>query len=114
MKKIILLLISFLLIIVRAQSQNLHLFKLNELWGYKNDKDSIVIYPQYSYAEKFILNYAIVDKNNFSGVIDQNNNIIIPFKYHVINRIDTADFSFGFRKNTLENIFMELSLIKIK
>lgn len=74
----------FLFIIsVNCFSQELKVFEIDSLFGYKNDT-SIIIKPQYQYANEFVNNKAIVYKNNKAGVINNNNKLIIPFEYDKI------------------------------
>ena len=117
MKKYYIFLIILLIINTEIKSQDLYYFQNNGLWGYKNNNDSIIIIPEYKYAEKFILGYAIVGKNMHSGVIDKNNNIIVSFEYDVVNRIDTSEFSFGYRKKYfgeyLYGVITNKNIIKI-
>lgn len=84
--------ILFLTIIsVNCFSQELKVFKSDSLYGYKND-ESIVIIPQYQFAKSFVNNQAIVYQNNKAGVIDIDNNLIIPFKYDQIHFINDSLF----------------------
>lgn len=74
----------FLFIIsVNCFSQELKVFEIDSLFGYKNDAE-IIIKPQYQYANEFVDNKAIVYKNNKAGVINTNNKLIIPFEYDKI------------------------------
>jgi len=74
----------FLFIIsVNCFSQELKVFKIDSLFGYKNDT-GIIIKPQYQYANEFVYNKAIVYKNNKAGVINTNNKLIVPFEYDKI------------------------------
>jgi hypothetical protein len=72
-------------------------FRSGNLWGYKDMKGNIRIEPQYQFATKFILDIAIVGKNDTLAAIDTNNNLIIPFKYQYLRLIDTSEFLFGHR-----------------
>lgn len=81
----------------RCLSQNLVPFKLDNLWGYKNQKGIVKIKPQYQYASKFFMASAIVAKNDTLAAIDTNNRTIIPFKYQFLKQIDSTEFLFGNR-----------------
>jgi len=60
----------FLFIIsVNCFSQELKVFEMDSLFGYKIDAE-IIIKPQYQYANEFVDNKAIVYKNNKAGVIN--------------------------------------------
>ncbi len=60
------------------------------LWGYSTYAGNIVIKPQYDAAKFFTnnfykkKNYGIVTKKNKIGLVDKNNNIVIPFHYDSI------------------------------
>ena len=74
----------FLLVIsVNCFSQELKVFEIDSLYGYKNNA-GIIIKPQYQHANEFIDNKAIVYKKNKAGVINTNNKLIIPFEYDKI------------------------------
>lgn len=74
----------FLLVIsVNCFAQELKVFEIDSLFGYKNDV-GIIIKPQYQYANEFVDNKAIVYKNNKAGVINTDNKLIIPFEYDKI------------------------------
>jgi len=77
-KTIFLLVISF-----NCFAQELKVFEIDSLFGYKNDV-GIIIKPQYQYANEFVDNKAIVYRNNKAGVINTNNKLIIPFEYDKI------------------------------
>jgi hypothetical protein len=96
MKQVLFWIILSLFIPFKTCSQDLIPFRLNELWGYKDRKGNVKIEPQYQYARKFILNTAVVSKNDSVGAIDTNNNLIIPFKYNYLRQIDTNEFVFGY------------------
>ena len=60
-------------------------FERNGLWGYlKEWTYNEIISPIYTSAQDFEDNRAIVQKDNYEGVIDAKNNIIIPFEYRFI------------------------------
>jgi len=80
-----------------CKSQDLKPFRVDKLWGYKDNQGNVKIEPQYQYATKFVLDIAIVAKNDTLGAIDSNNNLIIPFKYQYLKPLDTTEFLFGHR-----------------
>ena len=80
-----------------CKSQDLKPFRVDKLWGYKDNQGNIKIEPQYQYATKFVVNIAIVAKNDSLGAIDSNNNLIIPFKYQYLKPLDSTEFLFGHR-----------------
>ncbi|WP_449388472.1 WG repeat-containing protein [Chryseobacterium lineare] len=98
MKRNKLLLISLFLLLLPLilKSQELTVFNQDTLWGYKDKMDSIVIKPQYQFAKKFMNNYAVVYKNDSAGIIDKKNNVIIPFKYNLLQYIENDHFLFGY------------------
>ena len=98
MKSTIYRLILYFLIPLKLFSQDLVPYEENQLWGYKDLNGNTVIKPQYQYAFKFILKTAVVAKNDSVGVIDENNHLVIPIRYHHISQIDTTDFLFGYRQ----------------
>jgi len=53
-------------------------FKKNDLWGYKTNKGTEIIKPEYDFAESFRKDVAIVMKDPFFGVINTKNEAIIP------------------------------------
>lgn len=73
----------FTIISVTCYSQELKVFKADSLFGYKSNND-IAINAQYQYADEFVDDKAIVYKNNKAGVINTNNELIIPFEYDKI------------------------------
>lgn len=78
-------------------SQDLVPFRMDTLWGYKDNEGAIKIEPQFQYASRFIGNIAIVAKNEKLGAIDKTNNLIIPFRYEYLRPLETAEFLFGYR-----------------
>jgi len=50
----------------------------------------VVIPFDYLYAEDFIVGYAVVGNNDKKGVIDKNNNLIVPMKYDYIYPFDSS------------------------
>jgi len=91
------ILLYFLFLPLNLKSQELVSFSQDTLWGYKDKMNNIVIKPQYQFSRKFINNYAVVFKNDSAGVIDKQNNIIIPFKYNNIEHLGDNRFMFGYR-----------------
>lgn len=80
-----------------SKSQDLLLFRLDSLYGYKDKQGIVKIEPQYQLARKFMDDMAVVTKNGKSGVIDKNNRLIIPFKYEYLLPVDTAEFFYGYK-----------------
>ena len=75
-------------------------FDGNSRYGYLNLQNEIVIPFEYSYAEDFYNGYAIVSNNGKTGVIDKDNNIVVPmmpYKYimHIYSdEPETKDWQF--------------------
>lgn len=78
-------------------AQELTPFEKNQFWGYKNDIGEIKINPQYQYARKFSEDYAVIARNDSLGVIDKQNNLIIPTKYEYLKYVGNDKFIFGYR-----------------
>lgn len=78
-------------------AQELIPFQSNGFYGYKNEVGEVKIKPQYQYARKFVENYAVIAKNDSLGVIDKQNNLIIPTKYNYLRYIGHDKFVFGYR-----------------
>lgn len=57
-------------------------------YGFINEKFISVIQPQYDWVQPFKNGFASVVKNNKWGVIDRNNNIIIPIMYDSIQIVN--------------------------
>lgn len=63
----------------------LRLIKDNNMWGYADDEDNIVIPGQFHIANEFYSrDYAVVMKDGYYGVINTKGEIVIPFEYHNI------------------------------
>ncbi|MGP9669571.1 WG repeat-containing protein, partial [Psychrobacter sp. AOP31-A1-22] len=61
-------------------------------YGFLNAYNKIVIPFEYSYAEDFHDGYAIVGRDGKTGVIDKNNNIVVPMKrYDYIFHTDSHE-----------------------
>lgn len=69
-----------------GKSSDIKLFSVefDGKWGYKNRTDSIVIVPQYDYAQAFKNGLAKVFLNEKWGYIDSTNQIVIPIVYDLI------------------------------
>jgi hypothetical protein len=67
------------------------------LWGYHNEDGKQVIAPQYRYASRFYGPYAAVAREDSLGIIDEQNRVIIPFKYHYAAYIGAERFLVGYR-----------------
>lgn len=93
----LLILLYFLFLPLNLKSQELVSFNEDTLWGYKDKMNNVVIKPQYQFARKFINNYAVVFKNDSAGIIDKQNNIVIPFKYNNLEHLGDDRFMFGYR-----------------
>jgi hypothetical protein len=95
--------LSFLLLLTISfcqqtlYAQKLKPFEKNQFWGYKNDIGEIKIKPQYQYARKFSEDYAVIAQNDSLGVIDKENNLIIPAKYNYLKYVGNDKFIFGYR-----------------
>jgi len=87
----------FLFLPLILKGQELKSFNRDTLWGYKDQMDNVVIKPQYQLAKKFVDDYAVVYKNDSAGIIDKKNNIIIPFRYNLLQHIENNHFLFGYQ-----------------
>lgn len=92
-----LLFFSFLLISCFLKAQELRPFQQDSLWGYKNENNEIVIKPEYQYAKKFYLDFAIVYKNDSVGLINKKNKIILPFKYNYLQYLSPTTYMYGYQ-----------------
>ena len=54
----------------------------------KYDSEFITLKGKYDYVEDYADEIAMAKKNDLWGAIDKNENIIIPFKYNILNRLD--------------------------
>lgn len=60
-------------------------------WGYTDKSTRLIIRYIYDYAYPFIKGRAIVTKEGLSGVIDLQNEEIIPIKYNLIQRFESGE-----------------------
>jgi hypothetical protein len=67
------------------------------LWGYRSADGKQVIAPQYHYAGRFYGPYAAVAREDSLGIIDEQNRVVIPFKYHYAIYIGAERFLVGYR-----------------
>lgn len=67
------------------------------LWGYRTADGKQVIAPQYAYAERFHGPYAAVARQDSIGIIDEQNKVVVPFKYHYAAYIGAERFLVGYR-----------------
>ena len=65
-------------------------FKKNEKWGYKTKKGIEAIKPEYDFAESFKNGVAIVMKDPFFGMINSNNEPIIPLHQESISFLNDS------------------------
>lgn len=56
--------------------------------GFANKRNQIVITPMYQNADRFINGLAAVQKDDLWGVIDKDNQVIVPFVYEYLNSPD--------------------------
>lgn len=92
-----LILIHVLFSYSNFKSQDLINYHEDQLWGYKDKMNNVIIKPQYQLAKKFDSNYAVVYKNDSAGIIDKKNNVIIPFKYNFLQHLGGDIFLFGYQ-----------------
>lgn len=77
--------------------------------GYLNNQGILVIpfeydhYPTWLHLQHFQNGTSIVSKNHYFGVIDEQNNAIIPFEYELIRRIEKNEF-LGFKDGRWQKI----------
>ncbi len=70
-------------------------FTENGLWGYKDSLENVVINPEYHFAQKFNGPYAIVGMNEKLGVINKQNEVILPFEYEYLKFNSNESFIYG-------------------
>ena len=63
----------------------------------KYDFEYITLKGKYDYVEDYVDEIAIAKKNDLWGAIDKNENVIIQFKYNILNRLDN-DTLIGYLK----------------
>jgi WG containing repeat len=90
-----------LLLFMRSLGQNLFLFEDHGLWGYKDVQGNTKIPPQYKYAGRFRMGIAVVSMGDSVGAINENNQLIIPYKYHFLQALDSSEILFGYRADYL-------------
>ncbi|RYZ50781.1 MAG: WG repeat-containing protein [Chitinophagaceae bacterium] len=95
--KCIVWVLLFTIAFVDCTAQDLLPFKSDALWGYRDKQGEVKIEPQFQYASKFKFGNAVVAKNGRFGAIDENNHLLIPFRYEYLQPLDTAEFLFGYR-----------------
>ncbi|MCP2045921.1 WG repeat-containing protein [Pontibacter sp. HSC-36F09] len=78
-------------------AQELVPFNQNGFWGYMDENKQVVIEPQYQYAYRFKGEHAVTVRDSGVGVINRENKIVIPFRYHHIRHIDNRNFLFGYK-----------------
>lgn len=103
LKKLVLILMSLILLSFTGCDKNnekivieetlpladgLSCVKINDLYGFADDKGTIIIEPIYEMPANFKNNMSLVKKNGLWGCIDKTENVIIPFEYEEINYIE--------------------------
>ncbi len=69
-------------------------------WGYITKTGSLIIKPQYTFAQSFISGRAIIKNVGKYGVINSSGETIIPFNYNLINHIyGSSDSLFELKVN---------------
>lgn len=61
-------------------------------FGYTDESGAYVIQPQYDDAQPFFQGKAIVRKGNNFGLINEQNQLVLPIKYNVISPVDDNTF----------------------
>jgi hypothetical protein len=80
-----------------SHSQVLIPFKVDTLWGYKDNLGLVQIEPQFQYAAKFVGDVAIVAKKGKLGAINNFNQQVLNFQYEFLYPLDSSEFLFGSR-----------------
>lgn len=83
LKKVIYFILLFIVPELYAQNK-LEIFKKNGLFGYKNSFNEIVIEAIFEEAMIFNGDYAIVKKNDFYAIINQNGKYVLTAQYKTI------------------------------
>jgi hypothetical protein len=97
----LILLIFALLYSPSLFAQELKPFNQKGLWGYMDENKKVVIEPQYQYAYRFKGEHAVTIRENGVGVINRENQTVIPFNYDHIRHIENGNFLFGYRTKYL-------------
>lgn len=61
-------------------------------YGYADETGAFVIQPQYDMAQPFFQGRAIVGKGHAMGLIDEQNQPVLPIKYNVLNPVDDSTY----------------------
>jgi hypothetical protein len=67
------------------------------LWGYRDAAGKTIIAPQYRYAKRFQGPYAVASTRDGFGLIDRQNQVVIPFHYDLLDSLAPDRFLFGYR-----------------
>lgn len=89
---------------LHAQAQ-LNLLKDSKtcLYGYTDAESNWIVQPEYDQAEEFYKYYAIVTKNDKSGLIDSSGTVVVPLIYENIKNM--YNHFFVLSNDTLQSIF---------
>jgi hypothetical protein len=67
------------------------------MWGYRDTSGKTVITPQYRYAKRFQGSYAVASTPEGFGLINRQNQVLIPFQYDLLDSLAPDRFLFGYR-----------------
>ena len=80
--------------VINTSNDNYKIFgsKENLLYGVKNSNEEIIIEEKYDYIEYLFDKYFIAsDQSGKLGIIDDEDNIVLEFKFDSINKIENSD-----------------------
>lgn len=79
------LLFCLIILISELSAQDLYLFSQNGKFGFCNKKKQIIIPCQFDQAQEFDKNFAIVENNQLSGIINKEGIFVVPPNYYDID-----------------------------
>lgn len=73
-------------------------FRRGKKWGLSDRKRQIVVEPEYDSMQFSLFGGFEARKGRRWAFLDKDGNIVLPLKYHYIERVDKTIFTVGFRK----------------
>ncbi len=105
--------VPFEFLYVDSFSEGLAIATKNKLFGYIDKKGRWIISEQYEIAEPFQFGYAIVGDQDGLGIINHENNVVLPAIYQDVQIVSPDRFIVGFHKE-FANKLPEMLQIKDK
>ena len=79
-------------------------YRKGKLWGYCDSTRKIIIEPQFDNAAEFNNHFAVVKKNNLSGLIDEKGNVVVDFIYKSIDTEEHGGHRIASFKTEMEGL----------